>query len=69
MIYIKNNNEPSIEPWVIPALKLNESEACPFNKTLGFLFLRMSHKIFSKLAETPFCFNLKLCQELSQNHL
>ena len=54
-----------MEPWGTPALTSDQSETCPFNKTLCFLFLRKSHKRFSKLPHIPFCFNLKirpLCQ-------
>ena len=36
----KNNNVPSMEPWGSPALTSDQSETCPFNKTLCFLFLR-----------------------------
>ena len=48
-----------MEPWGTPALTSDQSETCPFNKTLCFLFLRKSHKRFSKLPDIPFCFNLK----------
>ena len=48
LIYIKNNNGPSIEPWETPALTSGQSEICPFNKTLCFIFLRESYKRFSK---------------------
>ena len=68
LIYIKNNNGPSMEPWGIPALTSGQSETCPFNKTLCFLFLRRSYKRFSKLPDIPFCFNSKMrpsCQTLS----
>ena len=61
-------NGPSMEPWGTPALTSDQSETCPFNKTLCFLFLRKSHKRFSKLPDIPFCFNLKMrpsCQTLS----
>ena len=60
LIYIKNNNGPSMEPWGTPALTSDQSAICPFNKTLCFLFLRKSHKRFSKLPDMPFCFNLKM---------
>ena len=60
LIYIKNNNGPSMEPWATPALTSDQSEACPFNKTLCFLFFRKSQKRFSKLPDIPFCFNLKM---------
>ena len=60
LIYIKNNNGPSIEHWGTPTLTLDQSETCPFNKTLCFLFLRKSHKRFSKLLDLPFCFNLNM---------
>ena len=60
LIYIKNNNGPSMEPWGKPALTSHQSETCPFNKTLCFLFLIKSHKIFSKLPDIPFCFNFKM---------
>ena len=46
LIYIKNNNGPSMEPWRTPVLTSDQSENCPFNKTLCFLFLRKSHKRF-----------------------
>ena len=68
LIYIKNINGPSIEPWATPALKSGLSETCPFNKTLCFLFLRKSHKRLSKLPDIPFHFSLKIgpsCQTLS----
>ena len=60
LIYIKNNNGPSMEPWGTPALTSDQSETCPFNKTLCFLFLRKPHKRFSRLPDIPFCFNLKV---------
>ena len=47
LIYIKNNNGPRMEPWGAPALTSDQSETCPSNKTLSFLFLRKSHKRFS----------------------
>ena len=68
MIYITNNNGPRIDPWGTPALTSDQSENCPFNENLCFLFLRKSHKRFSKLPHIPFCFNLKMrlsCQTLS----
>ena len=68
LIHIRNNNGPRMEPWGTPALTSDQSETCPFNKTLCFLFLRKSHKTFSKLLDIPFCFNLKMrpsCQTLS----
>ena len=60
LIYIKNNNGPSMEPWGTLALTSDQSETCPFNKTLCFLFLRKLHKKFSKLPDIPFCFNFKM---------
>ena len=60
MIYIKNNNGPSMEPWGTPALTSDQSKTCPFNRTLCFLFFRESHKSFSKLPDMPFCFDLKV---------
>ena len=57
-----------MEPWGTPALTSDQSETCPFNKTLCFLFLRKSHEGFSKLPDTPFYLNLKMrpsCQALS----
>ena len=54
LIYIKNINGPSIEPWGTPDSTSDQSEAYPFNKTLCFLFLRKSHKKFSKLPDIPF---------------
>ena len=68
LIYNQNNNWPSMEPWGTSALTSDQSEPCQFNKILCFLFLRKSHKIFSKLPDIPFCFDLKmnpLCQTLS----
>ena len=44
LLYIKNNNGLSIEPWGTPALTSDQSETCPFNKTLCFPFLRKLHK-------------------------
>ena len=58
LIYIKNNNGPSEEPWETSALTLDQSETCPFNKTLCFFFLRKPHKRFSKFLDIPFCFSL-----------
>ena len=56
LIYIKNNNNgPSLEPLITLALTSDQLETCPFNKTLCFLFLRRSHKRFSKLPDIPFC--------------
>ena len=52
LIYIKKNNGPSVTS--------DQSQACPFSKTLCFLFLRKSHKRFSKLPDISFCFNLKI---------
>ena len=49
-----------MEPWGIPAVTADQSETCSFNKTLCFLFLRKSHKRFSKLPDIPFSFNLKM---------
>ena len=60
LIYIENNNGQSMEPCGTPALTSDESETCPFNKTFCFLFLRKSHKRFSKLPNISFCFNLKM---------
>ena len=34
LIYIRNNNGPTMEPWATPALTSYQSETCPFN----FLF-------------------------------
>ena len=68
LIYIRNDNGPSMETWGTPALTSDQSQTCPFNKTLCFLFLRNSHKRFSKLPDIPFRFNLKKrpsCQTLS----
>ena len=48
LMHIKNNNEPSIEPWGTPVLTSDHSETCPFNKTFCFLFLRKSHQLTSK---------------------
>ena len=59
-MYIENNNRPSIEPQGTTALTSDQSETCPFNKTLRSLFLRKTHKRFSKLPDIPFCFNLKM---------
>ena len=44
LIYIKNNNGPSMESWRTLALTSDQSETCPYNKTLCFQFLRKSHK-------------------------
>ena len=58
-----------MEPWGTPALTSDQSGTYPFNKTFFFLFLRKSHKRFSKLPDMPFCFNLKMrpqCQILSK---
>ena len=60
LIYIKYNNGPSIEPWGTSTLTSDQSETCPLNKIFSFLFLRKSHKRFSKLPDIPFCFNLKM---------
>ena len=49
-----------MELWGKPALTSDQSKTCPFNKTLCFLFLRKSHKRFSKLPNIPFCFNSKM---------
>ena len=68
LIYIKSNNGARMDPWGTPTLTSDQSETCPFNKNLCFLFLRKSHKRFSKLPDMPFCFNLKTrssCQTLS----
>ena len=46
-------------PWGTPALTSNHSEYCPFNKTLGFLFLRKSQSC-SEIPDIPFCFDLKM---------
>ena len=55
-IYIKNNNGPSMEPRGTPTLTSDQLETCTFKKTLCFLFLRNSHKRFSKLPDIPVCF-------------
>ena len=47
LIFIKNNNELSIEPWETPALASDQLETYPFNKSICFLYLRKSHKRFS----------------------
>ena len=60
LIYIENNNRPSMEPCGTPALTSDQSKTSPFNKTLCFLFLRKLHKRFSKLPNIPFCFNSKM---------
>ena len=50
LIYIKNSNGPSMEPWGTPALTSDQSETCPFNKTLCFVVTCMSlHRINSVL--------------------
>ena len=54
LIYIKNNNGASMEPWGTPAPTSDYSETCLFNKSLCFLFLRKSHKRLSKLPDIPF---------------
>ena len=57
-----------MEHWETPARTSDQSETCLFNKALCFLFLKKSHKRFSKLPDIPFCFNLKMrpsCQTLS----
>ena len=60
LIYIENNNRPSMEPCGTPALTSDQSKTSPFNKTLCFLFLRKLHKRFSKLPNISFCFNSKM---------
>lgn len=60
LIYIKNNIQPSIEPWGAHALKPDQSETCLLNKTFCFLFLRKSHKKFNQLPDIPFYFRLKM---------
>ena len=35
LIYIKNNNGPSMEPWGTPALTSDQSGTCPFDKTFS----------------------------------
>ena len=52
LIYIKNNNGPSVGPWGTPALTSDQSETCLINKTICFLFLRKFHERF-----IPFCIN------------
>ena len=44
LIYLKNYNGPSMESWRTPAVTSDQSETCPCNKTLCFLFFRKSHK-------------------------
>ena len=44
LLYIKNNNGLSIEAWGTPAITSDQSETCPFNKTLCFPFLGKLHK-------------------------
>ena len=64
LINIKNNSRPSMEPW---GTQSSQSETLPFSKSLCFLFLRKSHKRFSKLPDIPFLI-LKMrpsCQTLS----
>ena len=60
LIYINDNNGPSIEPWETPDLTSDQSETCPFDKTLFCLFLRKSHKRSSKLPDMIFLFNVKM---------
>ena len=60
LIYIKNNNGSSMEPWGTPALTSDQYETFPFNKTLSFLFLKNSWERFSKLPDISFRFNLKM---------
>ena len=44
LIFIKNNNGINIDPWETTALTSDQSEICPFNKNLCFLYLRKSIK-------------------------
>lgn len=60
LIYIKNNIQPSIEPWGAHALKPDQSETCLLIETFCFLFLRKSHKKFNQLPDIPFYFRLKM---------
>ena len=59
LIQIKNNSGPKIEPWGKPPWIFFQLDVCPLRTTLYFLFLKQSSKIFSKLPDIPFCFNLK----------
>ena len=55
-----------MEHWETPARTSDQSETCLFNKALCFLFLKKSHKRFSKLFSR--FSNLKMrpsCQTLS----
>ena len=68
LMWIKNNSDPSMEPWGTPGSILTQGEACPFKITCCFLKLRKSVIIFKILSDIPFCFNLNMrpsCQTLS----
>ena len=50
LIYIKNNNDPKMEPGGTPALTLIHEEDCSFNTTICF-------KTFNKSPDIPFSCN------------
>ena len=64
LIYIKTIIDQVFNPTLIS----DHSGVYTFNKTLCFLFLRKSHKRFSKLPDISLLFNVKIgssCQTLS----
>ena len=65
--YIKNNNSPSIDPWVTAASILLHEENCPFKATLFFQEFKKSVMISNRLPEIQFYSNLHkrpLCHTL-----
>ena len=48
-----NKSGPNIDPWVTPALILDQDELWPLRINLCFLFLKMSVKKLNQFPEIP----------------
>ena len=48
LVYIRNNNEPNVEPYRMPALTLVQVDKLPLRTKLCFLLLKKSLKMFHK---------------------
>ena len=77
--YVKNNNSPSIDPWVTAASILLHEENCPFKATIFFQefkksYLMISNRLpeiqfYSSLHKRPLCHTLLNALGMSKNTL
>ena len=55
---------PRVGPWQAQSKTLGQEETCPFNTCRCFRLSKKSFKVSHKLPDTPFCFNLNMCEIL-----